>query len=118
MTMGTAVVTSVPSDSPDDYMSYLALKNKLNGPDAKAYNITAEHVAFPPDFQIISIPGYDGCAAPIACERLKIKSPKDAELLAQAKAEVDFFRALLLICFHSRVISVGHINTIGLLGWI
>ena len=86
MTMGTAVVTSVPSDSPDDYMSYHSLQTKLNGPDAKAYGITTEHVAFPPNFQIIAIPGYDGCAAPIVCERLKV-GPRPSLYLTPMNAD-------------------------------
>ena len=88
MTMGTAVVTSVPSDSPDDFMSYNALKTKPDSPDCKQFGIEPKHVAFPPDYPIIAIEGYDGPAAPLVCARMKIKSPKDAELLAQAKAEV------------------------------
>jgi hypothetical protein len=44
-------------------------------------------VPFSATFEIIAIPGYPGAAAPAVCERLKIKSPKDADLLALAKAE-------------------------------
>jgi leucyl-tRNA synthetase len=56
MDKGTGVVTSVPSDAPDDWA-----------------------------VEIMNIPGFGNLAALKACEDLKIKGQNDKALLAQAK---------------------------------
>uniref|UniRef100_A0A7R9UHB7 leucine--tRNA ligase n=1 Tax=Pinguiococcus pyrenoidosus TaxID=172671 RepID=A0A7R9UHB7_9STRA len=85
MGKGTGVVTSVPSDAPDDYA---ALKQLQDKPDyAEKYNILPHMV----DFEvvpIIEIPGYGNMAAVTMCEKLGVKSPNDREKLAAAKDEV------------------------------
>ncbi|BFZ57205.1 cytosolic leucyl tRNA synthetase [Savitreella phatthalungensis] len=78
-TKGTGVVTSVPSDSPDDFMTTqdLAKKAAFYGIDAS----WASNKAVP----IISTPTFGDLTAPKICEMLKIQSPKDADALAKAK---------------------------------
>ncbi|ODV88620.1 hypothetical protein CANCADRAFT_125746 [Tortispora caseinolytica NRRL Y-17796] len=76
---GTGVVTCVPSDSPDDYITTLDLQKK-----PEYYGIKAEWVAHEPA-PIIETPTYGNLTAVTLVEQLKIQSPKDAVLLAKAK---------------------------------
>ncbi|ORE03939.1 leucyl-tRNA synthetase [Rhizopus microsporus var. microsporus] len=78
-TKGTGVVTSVPSDSPDDYATLSDLKKK---PDY--YKVKPEWVAFDP-IPIIETPSYGNLTAPKLCEIKKINSQKDRVQLAEAK---------------------------------
>lgn len=82
MDKGTGVVTSVPSDAPDDWAALSDLKNKK--PLREKFGITDEMVAFDP-VEIINIPGFGNLSALKACEDLKIKGQNDKALLAQAK---------------------------------
>lgn len=75
---GTAVVTCVPSDSPDDYATTLELQKK-----AEFYGIKKEWVANE-ILPIIKTPKGDLIAKTLV-EELKINSPKDAKQLAEAK---------------------------------
>ena len=85
MNKGTGVVTSVPSDAPDDYVSLKALQDK---PDfAAKYGITPEMVDPFQVVPIISIEGYGDASAVFMCEKLKIKSFNDKAKLQQAKDE-------------------------------
>uniref|UniRef100_A0A6U6DA86 leucine--tRNA ligase n=1 Tax=Odontella aurita TaxID=265563 RepID=A0A6U6DA86_9STRA len=85
MSKGTGVVTSVPSDAPDDYIALKALKDK---PDfAEKYGITPDMVEPFEVVPIISIEGYGDASAVYMCEKLKIKSFNDKAKLAQAKDE-------------------------------
>jgi len=85
MNKGTGVVTSVPSDAPDDYVSLKALQDK---PDFRAkYDITDDMVIPYPVVPIISIEGYGDASAVFMCEKLKIKSFNDKAKLTQAKDE-------------------------------
>ncbi|KAL9187996.1 hypothetical protein ACHAXT_006374 [Thalassiosira profunda] len=85
MGKGTGVVTSVPSDAPDDYVSLKMLKDK---PDfAAKYGITPDMVDPFDVIPIISIEGYGDASAQTMCEKLKITSPNDKAKLAQAKDE-------------------------------
>lgn len=80
-TKGTGVVTSVPSDSPDDYITTLDLQKK-----AEYYKIKKEWI----DLEILPIidtPTYGNLTAKALVEQMKINSPKDAKQLAEAKAE-------------------------------
>jgi len=84
MSKGTGVVTSVPSDAPDDYVALQNLKSKPEF--AKKYGITPNmlEVEVVP---IIEIPGYGDTSAVYMCEQLKITSFNDKAKLAQAKDE-------------------------------
>jgi len=85
MSKGTGVVTSVPSDAPDDYVSLKALQDK---PDFRAkYDITDDMVVPFSVVPIIEIEGYGDASAVYMCEKLKIKSPNDTKKLTQAKDE-------------------------------
>jgi leucyl-tRNA synthetase len=79
-TKGTAVVTCVPSDSPDDYITSLDLAKK-----AEYYQIQKEWVKFDGILPIISTPQYGDLTAKKLVEDLKIQSPKDAKKLEEAK---------------------------------
>ncbi|KAK4691132.1 hypothetical protein P7C71_g5805, partial [Lecanoromycetidae sp. Uapishka_2] len=76
---GTGVVTSVPSDSPDDYATVTDLAKK-----ADYYGIKKEwaELEIPP---IIETPSYGNITAKFLVEKMKINSPKDAKQLAEAK---------------------------------
>lgn len=78
-TKGTGVVTSVPSDSPDDWVNLMELRKK-----AAYYNIEEKWVALDP-FAVLTAPAYDGMIAQILVEKLKVQGPKDALRLAEAK---------------------------------
>lgn len=80
---GTGIVTSVPSDSPDDYMALLDLKNKpaLRG----KFGVKDEWVLPYNAIPIINIPDIGDKSAEVVCVELKIKSQNDKELLAEAK---------------------------------
>ncbi|CAG8973722.1 hypothetical protein HYALB_00006995 [Hymenoscyphus albidus] len=79
-TKGTGVVTSVPSDSPDDFATVTELAKK-----ADYYGIKKEWV----DLEIIPIietPSYGQLTAPFLVKKMKISSPKDTKQLEEAKA--------------------------------
>lgn len=78
-TKGTGVVTSVPSDSPDDYITVMDLVKK-----AEYYKIKKEWAELE-ILPIISTPAYGDKAAEFLVKELKIYSPKDAKQLAEAK---------------------------------
>lgn len=76
---GTGVVTSVPSDSPDDYATVLDLAKK-----AEYYGIQKEWAELE-IIPIIDTPSYGNLTAKFLVESMKINSPKDAKQLAEAK---------------------------------
>lgn len=78
-TKGTGVVTSVPSDSPDDYATVMDLAKK-----AEYYGIKKEWAELE-IFPIIETPSYGDICAKFLVEKLKISSPKDAKQLEEAK---------------------------------
>jgi len=85
MGKGTGVVTSVPSDAPDDYATLRELQEK---PDFRSkFGITDEMVMPFQVVPIIEIPGYGNMSAVTMCERLGIKTHRDTEKLKQAKEE-------------------------------
>ncbi|XP_048589324.1 leucine--tRNA ligase, cytoplasmic isoform X3 [Nematostella vectensis] len=80
---GTGIVTSVPSDAPDDYA---ALRDIQKKPDfRKKYGITDEMALPFNPIPIINVPGYGDLCAVKACEDMKIKSQNDRDLLLEAK---------------------------------
>lgn len=98
MGKGTGVVTSVPSDAPDDFAALRDLKEK----EAlrEKYNITAEMVLPFDPVPIIDIPGFGNLAAETVCDQLKIKSQNDKDMLAKAKEMVylkGFYEGVMLV---------------------
>ncbi|KIY48536.1 leucyl-tRNA synthetase [Fistulina hepatica ATCC 64428] len=78
-TKGTGVVTSVPSDSPDDFQTLMDLRKK-----PEFYNIDPLWVAIDP-VPVLSTPTYGHMTAPAVIKQLKIQSQKDVKQLAEAK---------------------------------
>ncbi|KAJ9145837.1 hypothetical protein P3X46_028170 [Hevea brasiliensis] len=79
---GAGIVTSVPSDAPDDYMALHDLRTK---PALRAkYGVKDEWVPFE-IVPIINIPEFGDKAAGKVCLDLKIKSQNEKEKLAEAK---------------------------------
>ena len=78
-TKGTGVVTSVPSDSPDDCATMYDLAKK-----PEFYGIKKEWADLP-IIPLIETPKYGNLTAPTLLKQLKIHSPRDANQLAQAK---------------------------------
>ncbi|CAM9242157.1 unnamed protein product, partial [Ectocarpus fasciculatus] len=98
MSKGTGVVTSVPSDAPDDYTALRELKEKPLW--REKFGITAEMVEPFEVVPIVEIEGYGNMSAVTMCERLNIRSPKDTELLKKAKDEVylkGFYEGVMLV---------------------
>uniref|UniRef100_A0A8D0DXC2 Leucine--tRNA ligase, cytoplasmic n=1 Tax=Salvator merianae TaxID=96440 RepID=A0A8D0DXC2_SALMN len=95
---GTGIVTSVPSDSPDDIAALRDLKKK-QALRAK-YGIKDEMVLPFEPVPIIDIPGYGNLSAPLICDELKIQSQNDREKLAEAKERVylkGFYEGIMLV---------------------
>ncbi|MCI4371642.1 MAG: leucine--tRNA ligase, partial [Thermoplasmata archaeon] len=83
---GTGIVTSVPSDAPDDYV---ALRD-LQADDAllKKYHLDADRVRALRPVPIIHTPGWGPLPGVEIVERMGITSSREREKLEQAKAEV------------------------------
>ena len=80
---GTGIVTSVPSDSPDDFMALQDLKTK---PALRAkYGVEDEWILPFDVIPIIRIPEFGDKAAEKVCLDLKIKSQNEKDKLAEAK---------------------------------
>lgn len=76
---GTGVVTSVPSDSPDDYQTLMDLRKK-----AEYYKIDPSWASIDP-VPVLGTPTYGNLLAPAIVKQLKIQSAKDSKQLADAK---------------------------------
>lgn len=85
MEKGTGVVTSVPSDSPDDYATLRDLKNKA--PLREKFGVKDEHVLPFEPIPIINIPELGDLAAITACDKFKVQSQNDKDNLKNAKDE-------------------------------
>lgn len=98
MGKGTGVVTSVPSDAPDDFAALRDLKRK---PALREkYGITADMVEPFEVVEIIEIPEFGRRSAETACDQLKIQSQNDTEKLVQAKELVytkGFYSGVMLV---------------------
>lgn len=95
---GTGIVTSVPSDSPDDYAALTDLKNKK--PLREKYKITDEMVLPFEPIPILEIEGFGTLAAPKVCQDLKIQSQNDHVKLQEAKEKVymkGFYEGVLIV---------------------
>ncbi|KAJ1935138.1 cytosolic leucyl tRNA synthetase, partial [Kickxella alabastrina] len=95
-TKGTGVVTSVPSDSPDDFAALRDLKKK-----ADYYGIKPEWVSGFELVPVITTPTYGEMTAPALCEQMKINSQKDRKQLEDAK------EAAYKEGFYNGIMSVG-----------
>jgi leucyl-tRNA synthetase len=73
------VVTSVPSDSPDDFQALTDLRKK-----PEFYKIDPSWAAIDP-IPVISTPAYGDMTAPAIVQQMKIQSQKDTKQLAEAK---------------------------------
>ncbi|RUS29537.1 hypothetical protein BC938DRAFT_480538 [Jimgerdemannia flammicorona] len=96
-TKGTGVVTSVPSDSPDDYAT---LQDLIKKP--AYYKIEAEWASLVP-IPIINTPTYGDLAAPTICKLKKINSQKDRTQLTEAKELVykeGFYSGTMIVGDH------------------
>lgn len=80
---GTGIVTSVPSDSPDDYAALVDLKKK---PALREkYGVTELMVLPYEPIPIIDVPELGNMCAVTLYEKLKIQSQNDKEKLLEAK---------------------------------
>lgn len=102
MGKGTGIVTSVPSDAPDDWAALRDLKTK---PALRAKYGVADDWVLPYDVvPIIDVPGYGDKSAEKACLDLGVASQNDAKKLADAKAAVylkGFTDGVLLVGPHA-----------------
>ncbi|XP_061754648.1 leucine--tRNA ligase, cytoplasmic-like isoform X2 [Nerophis ophidion] len=95
---GTGVVTSVPSDAPDDIAALRDIKKKQAL--REKYGIEDKMVLPFEPIPIIDIPGYGSLSAPLVCDELKIQSQNDKDKLAEAKEKVylkGFYEGIMLV---------------------
>jgi len=98
---GTGVVTSVPSDSPDDWAALRDLMNKQ--PFREKYNLTDDMVLPFQPVPIINIPDFGDLAAVAVVDKLKIQSQNDRDKLAEAKEMVylkGFYEGMMAVGEH------------------
>ncbi|XP_052892529.1 leucine--tRNA ligase, cytoplasmic [Anopheles moucheti] len=98
---GTGIVTSVPSDSPDDYAALVDLQKKQ--PFREKYGIADEMVLPFQPIPIIDVPGLGNLCAVYAYNKFKIQSQNDREKLADAKELVylkGFYDGMMLVGEH------------------
>lgn len=95
---GTGVVTSVPSDSPDDFAALRDLKKK-QALRAK-YGIRDDMVLPFEPVPVIEIPGFGNLSAVTICDELKVQSQNDREKLTEAKEKLylkGFYDGVMLV---------------------
>nr|KAG5701780.1 hypothetical protein BaRGS_000770 [Batillaria attramentaria] len=95
---GTGVVTSVPSDAPDDFATLRDLKKKEAF--RQKYGIKDEMVMPFEPVPIIEVPDLGNLSAVTACDQYKVTSQNDSEKLEKAKVEVykkGFYDGVMLV---------------------
>ena len=88
------MVTSVPSDSPDDFQTLTDLRKK-----PEFYKIQPAWAAIDP-VPVIKTPAYGELTAPAIVKQLKIQSQKDTKQLAEAKElayKEGFYNGVMLV---------------------
>ena len=83
---GTGIVSSVPSDSPDDYIALLDLKK--SAASGKLDPALSEIVSRIHPIDIIETPGYGTLPAKRVVEKLKIVNQDEKEKLEEARQEI------------------------------
>ncbi|KAI3506262.1 hypothetical protein L1887_28619 [Cichorium endivia] len=99
---GTGIVTSVPSDSPDDFMALQDLKSKA--PFRAKFGIKDEWVLPFEVIPIISHPEFGDKSAEKICTDMKIKSQNEREKLDAAKEVIykgGFYEGTMIAGEHS-----------------
>ncbi|KAL0126848.1 hypothetical protein PUN28_005306 [Cardiocondyla obscurior] len=96
---GTGIVTSVPSDSPDDYAALMDLKKKQ--PFREKYGIADNMVLSYNPIPIIEVPELGNLIAVTLYDQLKIQSQNDTVKLEKAK-EIAYLKG-----FYDGVLLVG-----------
>ena len=95
---GTGVVTSVPSDAPDDYAALMDLRNK-EAMRVK-FGLRPEQVMPFAVVPIIAVPGLGDTAAATLCQERKVRSQNDRALLEEIKEKVymeGFYKGVMLV---------------------
>ncbi|XP_076181094.1 leucyl-tRNA synthetase [Ptiloglossa arizonensis] len=95
---GTGIVTSVPSDSPDDYAALVDLKKKQAL--REKYGISDEMVLPYDPIPTIELPEFGKLSAVTLYDKLKIQSQNDTAKLLEAKELVylkGFYNGILLV---------------------
>ncbi|ORM40002.1 Leucine--tRNA ligase [Babesia sp. Xinjiang] len=99
MEKGTGIVSCVPSDSPDDYITLSEIRKK-GAYYKEKYNVEPIHCSLD-IVPVIDIPGLGKCAAELVCQQEKVVSSKDAVKLERCK-EILYKRG-----FYEGVMAVG-----------
>jgi leucyl-tRNA synthetase len=95
---GTGVVTSVPSDSPDDYAALVDLKKKQAF--REKYGVKDEMVFPFEPVPIIDVPEFGSLSAVALYDKLKIQSQNDKDKLQEAKDMIylkGFYDGVMLV---------------------
>ena len=98
MNKGTGVVTSVPSDAPDDWAALRDFQTKQKWRDD--YGVKEEWVKGFEPIPVLEIPGIGNLSAVTLVDELKIQSQKDKQKLTEAKEKVykkGFFEGKMII---------------------
>lgn len=102
MSKGTGVVTSVPSDAPDDYVALMDLKKKA--PWRAKFGLSDEKVLPFDPIPIIAVPDLGDLSAVKVCTDLKVQSQNDKAKLLEAKEKCyleGFYKGVMKIGPHS-----------------
>jgi len=83
---GTGIVTSVPSDAPDDWMALVDLKR--DSATCQAYGLDAASIGSIAPIPIIRTEGWGPLPAVEICEKMGITSQDDRDKLEKAKEEI------------------------------